>query len=165
MIDMLVKLYELQPLNPVVDELKREGIVVRRAMPFSDKTQLIQWVRGIWGGGWADECDVAFSNHPASCFVAVKDQKLLGFGCYDTCQKNFFGPTGVHDDAKGKGVGKALLLACLHAMRWNGYAYAIIGGVGPKEFYSKVAGATVIEGSDPGIFRDLLRTTSEGSSS
>jgi len=44
----------------------------------------------------------------------------------------------------------ALLLSCLHAMRDNGYAYAIIAGVGPAEYYSKTVGATLIEGSSPG---------------
>ena len=42
-------------------------------------------------------------------------------------------------------------------MREMGYAYAIIGGVGPAEFYAKVCGATVIEGSDPGVYGHLYR--------
>jgi len=37
-------------------------------------------------------------------------------------------------------------------MRDDGYAYAIIGGVGPAEYYSKTVGATVIAGSSPGIY-------------
>lgn len=42
-------------------------------------------------------------------------------------------------------------------MREQGYAYAIIGGVGPVEFYAKTVGAVVIEGSDPGIYRGMIR--------
>jgi len=49
-----------------------------------------------------------------------------------------------------------LLLRSLRAMRDEGYVYAIIGGVGPAEFYEKCVGATLIEGSTPGIYRDLL---------
>ena len=41
-------------------------------------------------------------------------------------------------------------------MRDEGHAYAIIGGVGPKDFYSRVVGAIEIPGSDPGIYRDIL---------
>ena len=41
-------------------------------------------------------------------------------------------------------------------MRELGYAYGIIGGVGPKEFYSKNCGAIEIPGSDPGTYSDLL---------
>ena len=32
-----------------------------------------------------------------------------------------------------------------------------IGGAGPVEFYRKAVGATVIEGSVPGIYRNLLK--------
>ena len=49
-----------------------------------------------------------------------------------------------------------LLLAALHAQRGQGYAYSIIGGVGPAGFYEKVVGAQLIEGSTPGIFGDAL---------
>jgi hypothetical protein len=40
-------------------------------------------------------------------------------------------------------------------MREMGYGYAIIGGVGPAEFYEKVCGATVISGSEVGVYRPL----------
>ena len=53
---------------------------------------------------------------------------MLGFACYDTTHKNFFGPTGVDAAKRGQGIGTALLLATLHAMREAGYMYAIIGG-------------------------------------
>ena len=99
MVDMLVRLYDLPPLEPVLEELQKNGVVIRRAMPFTDKTFLVKWVRDIWGQAWADECNVAFSYHPISCFVAVEKGTLLGFGCYDTTKRNFFGPTGVHEKA------------------------------------------------------------------
>jgi predicted N-acetyltransferase YhbS len=58
----------------------------------------------------------------------------------------------VRKSARGKGVGSALVLACLHAMRAQGYGYAIIGGVGPEEFYARTVGAVLIEGSTPGVY-------------
>ena len=54
------------------------------------------------------------------------------------------------------GIGTALLLACLEDMKHAGYGYAIIGGVGPAEYYAKAVGAVPIEGSDVGIYRGLL---------
>jgi GNAT superfamily N-acetyltransferase len=90
--------------------------------------------------------------NPPSCFIGIEKDALIGFACYDCTRKNFFGPTGVTETSRGKGVGLALLLSCLHAMRDNGYAYAIIGGVGPAEYYAKAVGATLIEGSSPGIY-------------
>jgi predicted N-acetyltransferase YhbS len=113
-------------------------------------------VRNTFDGAWESECDVSFSNHPVSCFIATEGGKIIGFACYDSTCKNFFGPSGVAETKRGLGIGKALLLSCLHVMRANGFAYAIIGGVGPAEFYSKAVGAITIEGSSPGIYRDRL---------
>jgi GNAT superfamily N-acetyltransferase len=113
---------------------------------------LLDWVRRNFTEAWASECEAAFAARPPSCFIAVQDDTLSGFACYDCSRKNFFGPTGVAEAARGKGVGLALLLACLHAMRDDGYAYAVIGGVGPTEYYTKTVGATLIEGSSPGIY-------------
>jgi predicted N-acetyltransferase YhbS len=70
--------------------------------------------------------------------------------------KGYFGPTGVAESARGIGLGKALLFKALEALRDDGYAYGVIGGVGPREFYEKACGAFEIPGSDPGIFADLL---------
>jgi hypothetical protein len=41
-------------------------------------------------------------------------------------------------------------------MKSQGYAYAIIGGVGPATFYEKAVGAKLIEGSDPGIYKGIM---------
>ena len=57
---------------------------------------------------------------------------------------------------QGGGIGRALLLRSLAAMRAEGYAYAVIGGVGPQEFYKKCGGAMLIPDSVPGIYRDFL---------
>ena len=64
------------------------------------------------------------------------------------------------ESLRGRGIGKGLLLASLEAMRQEGYGYAVIGGVGPKDFYAKVAGAVEIPDSTPGIYRDLLKEPS-----
>ena len=153
MTDMLVKLYDLPETASLVKRLNDEGIVIRAAMP-REKHYVVEWVRSLFGEGWASECDVAFSNHPVSCFIAVEAGDVVGFACHDSSCKNFFGPTGVAEMKRRRGIGKALFLSCLHAMAANGYAYAIIGGVGPTDFYAKVAGATIIEGPSSGIFSD-----------
>jgi GNAT superfamily N-acetyltransferase len=156
--DLLVKLYDLPDGERPASELALRGIVIRRAMPY-EKTRVLAWVRERFGDGWADECDVAFANRPCSCFVAVEGGALAGFACHDSTCRNFFGPMGVAVEARGRGIGAGLLLACLHAMASAGYAYAIIGGVGNGDIYRKVAGAVEIEGSSPGIYRDRLTPT------
>ena len=154
--DMLVKLYTLPPLEPVLQQQQAAGIDIRRALA-NEKYLVVDWVRRNFYPNWVSECEVAFTRQPVSCFIAVEQGQLIGFACHDATYRNFFGPTGVSEQVRGRGVGKALLLACLHAMAAQGYGYAIIGWVGPAEFYTKTVGAVEIEGSDPGIYRGMLR--------
>jgi hypothetical protein len=47
-------------------------------------------------------------------------------------------------------------------MRESGYAYAIIGGVGPAAFYEKTVGAFTIPGSEVGVYQPLYEIRSKG---
>ncbi|MBD2870192.1 GNAT family N-acetyltransferase [Paenibacillus arenilitoris] len=155
MSDMLVKLYELPELAPVTKSLAEKGIDIRRAIA-PEKHIVVEWVRRNFNDGWASECEAAFANQPVSCYLAVKQGELIGFACYEATCKNFFGPTGVAENERKAGAGKGLLLASLHSMRALGYGYAVIGSAGPKEYYAKMVGATVIEGSSPGVYKGML---------
>src|SRR6185436_999147 len=90
-----------------------------------------------FGKHWASEASLGLNQMPVTVWIAVKDNLLLGFACHDTTAKGFFGPTGVSEDARGQGIGEALLMATLRGMREAGYAYAVIGDPGPVEFYTK----------------------------
>ncbi|MHB8064983.1 MAG: GNAT family N-acetyltransferase [Ruminiclostridium sp.] len=153
--DMLVKLYNLPDMVDIDKRMKEEGIDIRRVIA-SEKHIIVDWVRQTFNQAWASECEVSFSNHPVSCYVAVENGNIIGFACYDATYRDFFGPTGVDNTARGRGAGKALLLKCLYDMEAQGYGYAIVGGVGPEEFYAKNAKATVIEDSTPGIYQGAL---------
>ena len=61
---------------------------------------------------------------------------------------SFFGPTGVSEKARGRGIGLQLLIQSLLEMKHMGYAYAIIGSAGPVDFYKKAVGAIEIPGSE-----------------
>lgn len=156
MTDMLVKLYTLPPLQPLLDKAAADGVMIRRGIG-PEKDIVLDWVEDNFSGYWRSECDLAFNRQPASCFLSVENGALLGFACYDATTRGFFGPTGVHPDARGRGLGKVLLLACLHDMAAQGYGYAIIGSIGPAEFYEKVVGAAVIPDSTPGVYAGMLR--------
>jgi len=159
MTDMLVKLYNLPPLDPEIEAQRAHGITIRRPLG-AEKHFVIDWIRAEFGDYWASETDVCFAHQPISCFIA-KDNAVIGFGCYDATAKGFFGPTGVGEAARGKGTGRALLIACMHALKWEGYGYAIIGGVGPKEFYAKGVGAVEIPDSTPGMYADMLHADND----
>jgi GNAT superfamily N-acetyltransferase len=153
--DMLVKLYDLRDSRAAFERLRQEHIEIRRALA-PEKHKVVTWVRENFAEGWASEAEVAFSRQPVSCFIAVQEGRIAGFACHDATCRNFFGPTGVEPKARKNGIGTALLFACLEDMRQQGFGYAIIGGVGPADYYAKAVGAVAIEGSEPGIYRGLL---------
>ena len=152
--DMLVKLYALPP----IDENLLKTNNIRRAMAY-DKEKIVQWIRATFYDGWANEVQMAFGQHPISCFISSTGGQITGFACYDCTLKGVFGPMGVSPDLQGGGIGRGLLLAALHDMQHQGYGYAVIGWVGPAQFYEKVAGATSIPDSAPqtGMFRGQLQ--------
>ncbi|HKY51678.1 MAG TPA: GNAT family N-acetyltransferase [Candidatus Limnocylindria bacterium] len=154
--DMLVPLYDLPDASARIEALRAGGIEVRRALA-PERHVVVGWVREQFGEAWASECEVSFGRLPISCFRAQRGQEILGFACYDATAKGFFGPTGVLESERAGGIGTALLLLALQAMAAEGYAYAIIGGVGPAGFYQKTVGAVPIAGSTPGIYTHLLR--------
>ena len=162
-----MRLYDLPPPVPHIIDPARGEIQIRRALAF-ERAQVMKFAREHGSDGWAAECEAAFARIPLACFVAVgpmtaksiapgsgpadMSDPLVGFACYEATCRNFFGPELVHEDHRRAGVGRALLLAALHAMRAEGYAYAIIGWASSVDFYRKAVGATVIEGSEPGIY-------------
>jgi GNAT superfamily N-acetyltransferase len=154
--DLLVNLLKLPPLEPSTLQMNNANIVVRRAQPF-EITQSLDFVEREFSVAWADEISVGFANKPVSVYIAVADKEIVGFASYECTRRSFFGPTGVVDSMRGRGIGKALLLASLWGLREMGYVYGIIGGVGPVEFYEKTVGAIAIPDSDPGIYTDLLK--------
>jgi len=155
MIDMLVRLYDLPDSAALYQAVAEKGVTLRRARAF-EKHTVAAFAKEHFSPKWVSEVEVALSRQPITCFIATRDKQILGFACYDTTMRGFFGPTGVAEIARGLGLGKALLFKALEGIRDLGHAYAIIGGVGPKEFYAKNCGAIEIPGSDPGTYTDLL---------
>jgi len=149
--DLLVNLLKLPSLEYHSDE-----VLIRRAEPFELST-VLDFVRDNFSSKWADEISVGFANKPVTVFIAAIDHKLVGFAAYECTRRGFFGPTGVLESARGRGIGKALLLSSLAALRELGYVYAIIGGVGPVRFYQKTVNAIIIPNSEPGIYGDPLK--------
>ncbi|MEN4099130.1 MAG: GNAT family N-acetyltransferase [Anaerolineaceae bacterium] len=150
-----MKLYELNNDWRFLQEQEKTGVTIRKPIG-PEKHYIIDWVRAHFNPLWASEVDQAISNQPITCYIAIYKGQLIGFSCYDATALGFFGPTGVDENFRGKGTGKALLLAALLDMKLKGYGYAIIGAVGPVEFYSKVVGAVEIPGSTPSLWKDLL---------
>jgi GNAT superfamily N-acetyltransferase len=154
--DMLVRLVDLPKVAAIENDLLTESIVIRR--PIAPEKHLItEWIQKNFTPYWVSEAEVAFARQPVSMYIAQRRNEILGFACYECTARNFFGPTGTLEAERGKGIGKVLLVKCLEALREMGYAYAIIGGVGPELFYQKAVGARTIEGSEVSIYQHLIR--------
>nr|WP_299340960.1 GNAT family N-acetyltransferase [Allomuricauda sp.] len=155
--DMLVRLLDLPDVTSEEKKLANEEEVIFRRPIAPERSIMVEWVRDNFSKNWADETEVAFSNTPVHCFVAQRNQSILGFACFESTAKNFFGPTGVLETEQGKGLGKILLVKALQALKDMGYTYAIIGGVGPFEYYQKVVDARIIENSEKSVYQNLLK--------
>jgi predicted N-acetyltransferase YhbS len=158
--DMLVRLYDLPDASPSYQRVKEAGVELRRADPW-DRERYRRFVEETFGALWAVEADLAYSHSPITAFLAERERRIVGFAAYECTRRGFFGPTGVQRSERGRGIGAALLFRCLESMREMGYAYAVIGGVGPAEYYQKVCGAFVIPGSEVGVYGSLYRLLEE----
>jgi GNAT superfamily N-acetyltransferase len=149
--DLLVKLYNLPPLKRGIPD----GVSIRHAK-VPERHLVVSWVKEHFSEYWASEIEFAFSQHPVRCVLAIEKGQIIGFACYDTTFKSFFGPTGVDESCRGRGIGELLLHKALHALRSQGHMYAFIGAAGPVDFYKHSIGAIEIEDSTPGPYQGLL---------
>ena len=158
MADMLVKLYPL-PADPAHEErLRAQGIQIKKALA-PNMSDVIAFTESCGYPKWADEIRVCFSHQPVSCYIAVKDQKIIGFGCYESTARGFFGPTLVADSARRQGIGKILLLKCMESLRDMGYAYAFIGWPAQNaiHFYEEATGGMMIPDDGYGVYSRMVR--------
>jgi GNAT superfamily N-acetyltransferase len=151
--DMLASLSNLGPLPTW---FPKALLQVRKPIGPEYDT-VVRWICDRFSPAWSSEASAALANRPITLFIAQQGNDLQGFCCYDATARGFVGPIGVVESARGTGVGAALLLACLHDMRTMGYGYAIAGHVGAPDFFRKVAGATEIPDSTPGLYANMLR--------
>ena len=157
MTDMLVRLYDLPPDDGSISRLAAEGVSIKRPLAM-DAGTVEEFVAGAFPQtpGWRHECRATLMRQPPSCFVAESAGGLLGFACFDAAARGMFGPTGVIEAHRGRGIGRALLLSCLRSMSAEGYAYAVIGWVSSQDYYRRSVAAVPIEGSEPGLYRRAL---------
>jgi GNAT superfamily N-acetyltransferase len=153
--DLLVNLYSRR-IAALAERAAKVEATIRTALP--PELHLVQgFVRSHFSEYWVSEATIAMAHQPPGCLVALVEGELAGFACHDATARGFFGPTGVAEAHRGKGIGLALLSRTLAAMKAHGYAYAIIGSVGPADFYANAVGAVPIEAEGEDIYQGLLR--------
>ncbi len=143
MSDMLCSLIDLPDISGLLENLRAEKIMIRRPNPW-EASSVRRFVTEHFTENWADEVQVSFSHQPVSSFIATCEKEILGFAAYECTRRNYFGPTGVDEAWRGRGIGKALFIAALMGLQDMGYAYAVIGDAGPVDFYAGTVGAVPI---------------------
>ncbi len=156
MADLLIKLFDLPPLEPHLTRLEQAGIVLRRAL-LPEKHLVLAWVEKTFtSAGWRDECAAAFARQPISCFLATHDGAIAGFFCYEVTMKGLMGPCGVDPAFRRQGIFTALALRAAFAMDAEGYAYAVIPSV------SAEAEAALTKGLDAIRIPELEKSLYDG---
>lgn len=132
--------------NPRLEEAPAavEGVSVERA---SNPEALLAFVESTFGSIWRFEVSRALEATPPTVFVAMRGNEIAGFSAHEANNRGLgtFGPTGVHPSARGRGIGRRLLLESLRDLRELGYESAIIPWTDSIEFYERSCGAVVEE--------------------
>lgn len=133
--------------NPNVSEGRAEacaqatGYEIRRAR-VAERDALLSWVRREFSEVWAFEVGRALTFTPVAVHVALLGSELAAFAAHDGNNQGlgWFGPAGTTVAHRGRGLGTALLLACLVDIRRAGHEMTEIAWIGPRAFYERAVG-------------------------
>jgi GNAT superfamily N-acetyltransferase len=109
----------------------------------AEAPRVLAFVEREFGRIWRFEAAKAFESEVPQAFITEEDGEVTGFAVHDVNNRGlaFFGPTGVAESMRGRGLGCALLLASLEDLRRLGYSRAVIPWTDALEFYRKCSGA------------------------
>lgn len=123
-------------------ECEAEGYQIRRGAR-SDRASLHSMIETEFSEAWAFEVNLALSSSPEGVHVAVApDGSFAAFAAHDGNNRGlgWFGPAGTVPSHRAKGIGAALLLACLDDVRVAGHDECLISWIGPRDFYERTVG-------------------------
>jgi len=124
----------------LVERAAAAGYEVRRARA-DEREPLCAAIATEFGGAWPFEIERALGYEPAGVHVALHDGSYCGFAAHNGNNRGlgWFGPTGTWPAHRGKGLGEALLMACLVDVSTE-RSQCEVAWIGPRPFYDKVAG-------------------------
>lgn len=134
--------------NPRVSEVRaRElgarlaGYEIRRARS-SDEHGLGAMIQASFSATWSFEVSRALAGEPACAHLALHQGEIVAFAAHDGNNRGlgWFGPTGTLPEHRGRGLGEALLGACLVDVARAGLDTCEIAWIGPRSFYERTVG-------------------------
>lgn len=121
---------------------EQNGYVIDRARP-SDRPELAALIASEFSPAWAFEIERALRFEPCGVHLARRtaDGGLAAFAAHDgnNAGLGWFGPAGTFEAHRGRGLGAALLLACLVDVATR-RSVCEVAWIGPRDFYERVAG-------------------------
>lgn len=124
--------------------LAREGIIIRRAVG-EDRPTIADFFNKTFGEDWQVETQLSLSREPPAVHLALKGDDMIGFAAHSSMNREWgnFGPMGVPDHMRGRGLGRVLLYRCMKDLKDAGHAAAVIPWVGPYRFYCRHLTCTI----------------------
>jgi len=122
-----------QNILEVEEKLERENIKVM-TLTTEYLYPLMKFLKNYFGGDWYTRAyGLILHNRKDQVFIAVKESEVIGY-CQFWNGEGYewympgphFGPIGVREDMRGKGVGTLLLYKCLKAMKERGIHNAFL---------------------------------------
>jgi GNAT superfamily N-acetyltransferase len=116
--------------------------IVRGSAEQVNRESLLEWIGRAFAPVWANEARRALDGPRVALHVALHKNSPVAFAAADGNNQGlgWFGPAGTDPAHRGRGLGEALLIACLVDVRGLDEA-GVIAWIGPKEFYRKACGA------------------------
>ena len=101
---------------------------------------VLAFIEHNFGAIWRFE-----ASHADTIFHVREEGEIAGFATHEANNRGlgFFGPTGVAEQFRGRGLGKELLLASLADLQRRGFDRVVIPWTDAIAFYKKSCGARV----------------------
>ena len=153
--DLIIKLYTLREDPAAEAALEEMGIRFKRVMP-PDFTKVYEFIKDTFAPSWADEALAAMMH--GACHVAVRDGKILAFGCAGSLAPDYAGPGGTIPEARNIGINKVLMQKSFRFLIEQGFQYAVCGSVSPQEqrIAESIADVVIVKDSKD-AYRNLLK--------
>ena len=106
----------------------------------SNREAVLHFIEQNFGPIWRFE-----ASRGAALFSVEHDGQIAGFSTHEANNRGLgtFGPAGVREALRGRGLGRKLLVASLADLSRLGYHRAVIPWTDAIEFYRKSCGAKI----------------------
>ena len=125
----------------LAERCRDAGYTVRRA-GMSDAPALVDVIGRELSLAWAFEVERALGAPSGVHIAETGDRQLAAFAAHDGNNRGlgWFGPAGTLAAHQKRGLGEALLIACLADLAAAGHTTCEVAWIGPRGFYERVAG-------------------------